>query len=76
MIVSQNCREQEGTLIDRLQQPKQPVISMQRLCKRVSTAPNSHDCSNRHERNNRGTAGGGVLCWVHVEAIPGETKTD
>jgi hypothetical protein len=22
-----------------------------------------------HERNNRGTVGGGVLCWVRAEAI-------
>jgi hypothetical protein len=44
-------------------------VARQWLCEHDVRATKSRDRRNRYTRNNRGTVGGGVLCWVHAEAI-------
>jgi hypothetical protein len=49
-------------------EPEETVVARKRRCKHVSTATKSRDrCINT--RNNRGTIGGFVFCWVRAEAI-------
>jgi hypothetical protein len=33
-----------------------------------------HQLSNSYACNNKGFLGSGVLCWVHAEAVSGESK--
>jgi hypothetical protein len=55
-------------------EPENTAVPRQWLCKQVSTATNSRDSSNRHERNTRGTDGSGVFCGVRPEAVYQELK--
>jgi hypothetical protein len=55
-------------------EPEETAVARQWLCKHVSTATKSRDRGNRCTRDNRGTVGGGVLCWVCAEAIYREQK--
>jgi hypothetical protein len=52
-----------------ISEPEDTAVVRQWLCKNASTATESRDRRNRHERNNRGIVGGGVLCWVRAEAV-------
>jgi hypothetical protein len=60
-IVSSHAHSKPG--------PQKTSVAREWICKHVSMATKSPDHSNRYTRNNRGTAGGSVLCWVHAEAI-------
>jgi hypothetical protein len=44
-------------------EPEETSVAREWLCKHFSTAT---------VRNNRGTVGGGALCWVRAEAISRE----
>jgi hypothetical protein len=61
--------EEEKTSIARLQQPEQPVVARQWLCKHIFTA---RDRRNIQTHNNRETVGSGVFCYVCAEVISGE----
>jgi hypothetical protein len=54
----------------RIGEPEETVIARQWLCKHVSMETRSRD------RYNRGTVGGGVLCWFRAELYNEQSVRD
>jgi hypothetical protein len=49
-------------------EPEKAAVARQ--CKYISTATKTRFRGNIYARNNRGTVGGVVLCWVRAESTP------